>query len=81
MLSILFEFINHFFSCGNFFNKSKYDDYRKVLNSLDQEQDEAYADMKKNIIEESQYQRIIEKIKTNRRYYTGLIEKCSDTIC
>ena len=61
-------------------NKKKYDDYRKVLSALDLEQDEAYADMKKNVIEESQYQRVIEKIKESRRYYTGLIEKCSDTI-
>ncbi len=36
--------------------------------------------MKKNVIEERQYQRIIEKIKENRRYYTGLIEQCSNTI-
>ena len=61
-------------------NKKKYDDYRKVLATLDTEQDEAYTDMKKNVIEERQYQRIIEKIKENRRYYTGLIEQCSNTI-
>jgi DNA invertase Pin-like site-specific DNA recombinase len=61
-------------------NKQKYDDYRKVLTALDEEQDEAYRDLKKGVIPEDQYQRIVSKVKENRSYYTGLIEKCSDTI-
>jgi hypothetical protein len=61
-------------------NKQKFDDYSNVLETLDQEQDEAYADLKKGIIEDSHYQRIVAKVKENRRYYTMLIAKCSDTI-
>lgn len=61
-------------------NKQKFDDYRKVLETLDREQDEAYVDLKKGVIGDEHYQRIVGKVKENRRYYTTLIEKCSDTI-
>jgi hypothetical protein len=61
-------------------NMQKFDDYSRVLETLDQEQDEAYGDLKKGVIEESHYQRIVGKVKESRRYYTGLIAKSSDTI-
>lgn len=32
------------------------------------------------MIDDGQYQRIMTRVKENRRYYTGLIEKCSNTI-
>lgn len=61
-------------------NQQKFNDYGRVLEILDKEQDEAYADLKKGVIEDDQYQRIMAKVKESRRYYTGLIAKCSDTI-
>ena len=61
-------------------NKQKFDEYSKVLEQLDDEQDDAYEHMRKGTIEDSQYQRVVAKVKENRRYYTSLIAKCSDTI-
>jgi site-specific DNA recombinase len=61
-------------------NQKKHSEFRNALGELDKEQDNAYADMKKGVIDEKQYQRLNLKIKENRSYYLDLIEQCSHSI-
>ena len=61
-------------------NQKKHSEFRKALEGLDKEQDEAYVDLKNGLIDEKYYHRYIAKIKESRSYYVDLIEKCTHSI-
>ena len=57
-------------------NERRARSFVKALDSLNQDQDDAYADFKKNIIDEEQYRRLSAKIKQERETYQHLIKSC-----
>jgi len=58
--------------------KAEIDRYRGLLTSLEAREDEAYADRKSGVLDESMYARQIAKIREERKRYTDALELASD---
>lgn len=54
--------------------------YREELRLLEVREDDLYADVKKEILSDDSYQRMVGKVRDERAYYTDLLEKAQHMI-
>jgi hypothetical protein len=52
--------------------------YRLRLKELENEEDDLYGDLKKNRIDDPQFQRLVKKVRTERAEYTDLLEQLTE---
>ena len=55
-------------------------EFRAALKELEAKEDDLYSDQRNHKIEESQYKRMIAKVRADRDYYTKLLEQANEAL-